>query len=88
MGCQQSQPVSDAARTPPTAPLAASVGDSCSDNDMSRKSNGMDALPEPAAPPPTDPRLPLNARQVFKLKKSWKGIKRNMEATGVEMFIR
>ena len=57
-------------------------------NDMSKKTNGMDALPEPSAPPPTDPRLPLNARQVFKLQKSWKGIKRNMEATGVELFIR
>ncbi|XP_045165798.1 neuroglobin-like [Mercenaria mercenaria] len=45
-------------------------------------------LPEPAPPAPTDPRLPLNARQVFKLKKSWKGIKRNMASTGVEMFVR
>lgn len=35
-----------------------------------------------------DPRLPLDARQVFKLKQSWKGIKRNMEETGMEMFIR
>ncbi|XP_046580579.1 neuroglobin-like [Haliotis rubra] len=35
-----------------------------------------------------DPRLPLDQRQVFKLKQSWKGIKRNMEQTGVEMFIR
>ncbi|CAD5122932.1 DgyrCDS11328 [Dimorphilus gyrociliatus] len=37
---------------------------------------------------PVDPRLPLTARQAFKLKSSWKGIKRNMEATGVEMFVR
>nr|QQO51927.1 globin gb_IIC [Platynereis dumerilii] len=48
----------------------------------------LDTIPEPSTPPPVDPRLPINARQVFKLKKSWKGIKRNMEATGVEMFIR
>ncbi|KAH3854806.1 uncharacterized protein LOC127870814 [Dreissena polymorpha] len=47
-----------------------------------------DHLPDPAPPAPTDPRLPLNARQVFKLKKSWKGIKRNMASTGVEMFVR
>ncbi|OWF35176.1 hypothetical protein KP79_PYT09656 [Mizuhopecten yessoensis] len=47
-----------------------------------------DKLPEPAPPAPTDPRLPLDVRQVFKLKKSWKGIKRCMESTGVEMFIR
>jgi len=45
-------------------------------------------LPDPAPPAPTDPRLPLNARQVFKIKKSWKGIKRNLSATGLEMFVR
>ena len=38
--------------------------------------------------PKVDPRLPLDARQVFKLKQSWKGIKRNIEETGVEMFVR
>ncbi|KAK7103555.1 uncharacterized protein [Littorina saxatilis] len=42
----------------------------------------------PPSPAPTDPRLPLSAMQVFKLKKSWKGIKRCLEDTGVEMFIR
>ncbi|XP_046381361.1 globin-5-like [Haliotis rufescens] len=47
-----------------------------------------DGFCDPAPPAPTDPRLPLSALQVFKLKKSWKGIKRCMEATGVEMFIR
>ena len=46
------------------------------------------SLPEPAPPAPLDSRLPLDARQVFKLKKSWKGIKRHMEATGLEMFVR
>ncbi|CAH1792924.1 unnamed protein product [Owenia fusiformis] len=49
--------------------------------------NGGGDLNEPAAPPPTDDRLPLNARQIFRLQKSWKAIKRNMEDTGVEMFI-
>ena len=48
---------------------------------------GYSVIPEPNAPPPVDPRLPLNARQVFRIQKSWKGIKRNMEGTGVEMFI-
>ena len=38
--------------------------------------------------PSVDSRLPLDARQVFKLKQSWKGIKRKIEETGVEMFIR
>ncbi|XP_014785608.1 neuroglobin [Octopus bimaculoides] len=47
-----------------------------------------DGLPYPAPPPPTDPRLPLSPLQVFKLKKSWKGIKRSIELTGVEMFVR
>ncbi len=45
-------------------------------------------LPSPAAPPDTDPRLPINTRQVFKLKKNWKGIKRKLDHTGLEMFVR
>ncbi|XP_071164317.1 cytoglobin-1-like isoform X2 [Mytilus edulis] len=36
----------------------------------------------------SDKRLPLDDRQVFKLKQSWKGIRRNMEDTGMEMFVR
>ncbi|XP_052105313.1 cytoglobin-1-like [Mytilus californianus] len=48
----------------------------------------LDLLNEGNGVPHVDPRLPLNARQVFKLKQSWKGIKRNIEETGVEMFIR
>lgn len=47
-----------------------------------------EGLPEPPPPPPTDPRLPLNARQVFKLKKSWKGVKRDLGSAGVEMLLR
>ena len=47
-----------------------------------------EGLPEPPPPPPTDPRLPLNARQVFKLKKSWKGVGRDLIGAGVEMFVR
>ena len=34
-----------------------------------------------------DPRLPLTARQVFKLQRSWKAIQRNMQVAGIEMFI-
>ena len=34
------------------------------------------------------PMIPLNVRQVFKLKQSWKGIKRKIADAGVEMFIR
>ena len=47
-----------------------------------------EGLPEPPPPQPTDPRLPLNARQVFKLKKSWKGVKRDLSSVGVEMLLR
>ena len=62
-------------------------------NSIRRKSNDsesvvLEPLPEPEAPAETDARLPLDARQVFKLKKSWKGIKRNMHDTAVEMFVR
>lgn len=35
----------------------------------------------------SDPRLPLNTREAFKLKQSWKGIKRNIDQTGIEMFV-
>ncbi|XP_076464510.1 cytoglobin-1-like [Babylonia areolata] len=42
----------------------------------------------PSPPAPSDPRLPLTPMQVFKLKKSWKGIKRCLDDTGVEMFVR
>ncbi|CAG5115168.1 unnamed protein product [Candidula unifasciata] len=39
-------------------------------------------------PPTPDPRLPLTAMQIFKLKKNWKGVKRRLDDTGVEMLIR
>lgn len=35
-----------------------------------------------------DPRLPLDERQVFKLKSSWKAIARHITETGIEMFVR
>ena len=47
----------------------------------------MTVLQEPEEPPATDSRLPLDARQVFRLKKSWKGIKRKLTDTGVELFV-
>ena len=37
---------------------------------------------------PLDSRIPLDARQVFKIKQSWKAVKRNLEETGIEMFIK
>lgn len=44
-------------------------------------------LPEPPAPIPVDPRLPLTAKQRYSIQASWKAIARNMEGTGVTMFI-
>ncbi|KAF5285387.1 hypothetical protein FQR65_LT13239 [Abscondita terminalis] len=42
---------------------------------------------EPPPPAPTDPRLPLTARQKYTMVASWKGISRAMEPTGVYMFV-
>ena len=50
--------------------------------------DNLTILETPKTPPETDDRLPLNARQVFRLKKNWKGIKRQLEVTGVELFVR
>ncbi|KAL8585165.1 hypothetical protein ACOMHN_013180 [Nucella lapillus] len=35
-----------------------------------------------------DPRIPLSGRQIFLIKRSWKGISRNMNETGINMFLR
>ena len=48
---------------------------------------GVDVQLSPVRVTP-DPRLPLTPMQVFKLKKNWKGVKRRLEDTGVEMLIR
>ncbi|XP_076464737.1 uncharacterized protein LOC143296596 [Babylonia areolata] len=34
-----------------------------------------------------DPRIPLTGRQIYLIKRSWKGISRNMSATGINMFL-
>uniref|UniRef100_T1JQ11 Neuroglobin n=3 Tax=Tetranychus urticae TaxID=32264 RepID=T1JQ11_TETUR len=58
-------------------------------NSSVRKSGNVSNNPlEVPEPPPPDPRLPLNARQKFQITKSWKGIQRAMEPTGVSMFIK
>ena len=51
---------------------------------LSESKNGEGAM----SSKPTDPRLPLNVRQKFNLSKSWKGISREMEMTGVLMFVK
>lgn len=40
------------------------------------------------ADPSTSDRLPLSTRDIFRLGKSWKGIKRHITEAGVEMLIR
>ena len=42
----------------------------------------------PITQPTNNRGISLNPRQVFRLKASWKGIRREMGATGLEMFIR
>lgn len=52
-------------------------------------SNGMNgSLSDPPPLPPTDPRLPLTARQKFSLEKSWKAVQRNAETVGSETLLR
>lgn len=36
----------------------------------------------------SDPRIPLNVRQIFKITKSWKAINRTMIKTGTAMFLK
>lgn len=50
-----------------------------------RKNSNVLEIPEP---PPTDPRSPLTNRQTYQITKSWKGIQRAMQPTGVAMFIK
>ena len=42
----------------------------------------------PITQPTNNRGISLNPRQVFRLKASWKGIRREIGATGLEMFIR
>lgn len=64
----------------------------CPESQMERRKSNVSVfsrLPGETDSPPTevDPRSPLNVREIYRLKQSWKGIRRNMEQTGVEMFI-
>ncbi|XP_071528381.1 neuroglobin-like [Panulirus ornatus] len=45
-------------------------------------------LPAPPTPPALDPRIPLTAKQKFNMVKSWKGISRALQPTGVHMFLK
>ncbi len=58
------------------------------DNKASAKLDETAVVVEPKSQSPIDARLPLDTRQKFRLQKSWKGIKRNMTETAVELIIR
>lgn len=50
--------------------------------------NSSSKQEDPPPPAPTDPRLPLTAKQKYSMLASWRGISRAMEPTGVYMFIK
>lgn len=50
--------------------------------------NSSNKQEDPPPPAPTDPRLPLTAKQKYSMLASWRGISRAMEPTGVYMFIK
>lgn len=62
--------------------------DKAEKKDDIKEGKAAEMLATSDAPPAADPRLQLNARQLFKLKTNWKGIKRNMEPAATEMFVR
>ena len=53
-----------------------------------KRNDAKAALQPPPPPPAADPRLPLTVRQRFSIVKSWKGISRAMESTGIYMFVK
>ena len=65
-----------------------------SGDDSDRRNKQSDGAPDPLKSEENignktvDPRLPLTVRQKFNLSKSWKGISREMEMTGVLMFVK
>ena len=54
----------------------------------SDEGENFDDLNETCKLPVMDYKIPLTVRQSFKLRQSWKGVKRKIEETGIEMFIR
>lgn len=59
-----------------------SLGDENKENLTTEDLNEVKEIPK------VDDRIPLDARQVFKLNQSWKAIKRSLGEAGVEMFVR
>lgn len=77
MGCRQSQ--TDSKETIET-------GTKVIGNIGNGKENEF--LDVPIASSKSIEKLGMSSRQIFSLRQSWKGIKRNMEETGVEIFVR
>lgn len=60
----------------------------CQITKSSKSKEDNEGIPDIPEPPPPDPRLPLTAKQKFNIIKSWKGIARAIEPTGVYMFVK
>ncbi|XP_047488482.1 neuroglobin-like, partial [Penaeus chinensis] len=60
----------------------------CQITKSSKNKDDPEGIPDIPEPPPPDPRLPLTAKQKFNIIKSWKGIARAIEPTGVYMFVK
>lgn len=58
------------------------------DRDDRKSTADLNRVEENIGNKTVDPRLPLTVRQKFNLSKSWKGISREMEMTGVLMFVK
>lgn len=58
----------------------------CKLTKLAASQSNSDPLTRP--PPATDPRSPLTAKQQYCMLASWKGIYRQIEKTGVLLFIR
>lgn len=71
-----------------TATTAGTAGNSSAGGGAGKSESGNKNGEGGASAKPADPRLPLNVRQKFNLSKSWKGISREMEMTGVLMFVK
>lgn len=59
-----------------------------SEKSKTSERNGNVVVPMENGNDKFDRRLPLTVRQKFNIMKSWKGIARNIEETGILMFLR
>ena len=57
------------------------------DSERPSAENTLPDLNEWTDVPVVDSRVPLSVREIFKLKQSWREIRRHLTAAGIEMFI-